>query len=162
MKSKCSTLDLERMFYYTFPQMSVWQSLKRLLMGSQKKNRKYSLTFGEFLQLQSPPKTVSKISRNGKKRVLDSHTASLFRDSKDDRYQLWLQLSPREQDVTALACLRYTNPQIAARLGLSRVTVKSYLEKVLNKMGLQNKADLRVFFAGWDFSEFERREDPHR
>jgi len=63
-------------------------------------------------------------------------------------------LSPREQYVTALTCLRYTNPQIAARLGLSVETVRTYLRKALNKLGLQNKADLRVLFASWDFSEF--------
>ena len=149
------------MFYYTFPQMSIWQSLKRLLMGSRKKRKKYSSTFGEFLQLQSPVKDASQRQRIEKKRASHSQPASLFRDSRDDRYQLWLQLSPREQDVTALACLRYTNPQIAARLGLSPKTVRSYLVNVLNKLGLQNKGDLRVFFANWDFSEFERRQDPY-
>lgn len=59
--------------------------------------------------------------------------------------------------MTALTCLRFTNPQIAARLGLSKETVKTYLQKVLNKLGLQSKADLRVVFAGWDFSAWERR-----
>jgi DNA-binding CsgD family transcriptional regulator len=149
------------MFYYTFLQMSIWQSLKRLLMGSQKK-RKYSLTFGEFLQLQSDPKAGRKASRTRKKRVTNPHTASLFRDSSDDRYQLWLQLSPREQEVTAFACLRYTNPQIAARLRLSPETVRTYLQHALGKLGLKNKTDLLLFFANWDFSEFERRGDPYR
>ena len=70
-------------------------------------------------------------------------------------------LSPREQDVTALTCLRFTNPQIAARLGLSKETVRTYLEKVLIRFNLQSKADLRVTFASWDFSEWERRKS-HR
>jgi len=42
--------------------------------------------------------------------------------------RLWDTLSRREQDVTAWACLGYTNRQIAARLGLSTDTVKSYLQ----------------------------------
>jgi DNA-binding CsgD family transcriptional regulator len=142
--------------------MSIWQSLKRLLMGSWKKSRKYSSTFGEFLQLQSPVEDASQRRRIEKKRASHSQPASLFRDSRDDRYQLWLQLSPREQEVTALACLRYTNPQIAARLGLSPGTVRTYLQHALSKLGLQNKMDLLLFFADWDFSEFERRDDPYR
>jgi DNA-binding CsgD family transcriptional regulator len=150
------------MFYYTFPQMSIWQFLKHLLMGSHKKNRKYSSTFGEFLQLQSPVKDASQRQSIEKKRASHSPSASLFRDSRDDRYQLWLQLSPREQDVTALACLRYTNPQIAARLGLSSGTVRTYLQHAIGKLGLKNKTDLLLFFANWDFSEFERRNDPYR
>jgi DNA-binding CsgD family transcriptional regulator len=150
------------MFYYTFPQMSIWQSLKRLLMGSQKKSREYSSTFGEFLQLQSNPEAAGKTNHTKKKRVSNLRTASLFRDSRDDRYQLWLQLSPREQEVTALACLRYTNPQIAARLGLSAGTVRTYVQHAIGKLGLKNKTDLLLFFANWDFSEFERRDDPYR
>jgi len=35
--------------------------------------------------------------------------------------QNWQALSGREQDVTALACRGYTNPQIAAKLGLNSV-----------------------------------------
>lgn len=116
-------------------------------MGSQQKKRKYSQVMGEFSHLP----------------LLKNKPASLVHDSNvDERYKSWASLSPREQDVTALACLRYTNPQIAARLGLSVGTVRSYLEKALSKLGLQNKADLRVYFAAWDFSEFERRKDPHR
>jgi DNA-binding CsgD family transcriptional regulator len=133
------------MFYYTFPQMSIWKILKQLWMGSRQEKRKYSQTMGELIHLQT-----------------SNQPAGLLHDSHDARRRRWDKLSPREKDVTALACLRYTNPQIAARLGISAGTVKSYLERVLSKLGLQNKADLRVYFAAWDFSEFERRKDPHR
>lgn len=139
-------LDLERMFYYTFPQMSILKILKQLWMGSQHGKRKYSYDVEDPAHLPSTIKTAS-----------PTHDSNV-----DERSKRWESLSPREQDVTALTCLRYTNPQIAARLGLSVGTVKSYLEKALSKLGLQNKADLRVYFAGWDFSEFERRKDPHR
>jgi DNA-binding CsgD family transcriptional regulator len=142
--------------------MSIWQSLKQLFMGSQKKRKKYSLTFGEFLQLQSPAKSVDETKPGRKKRASDSQAVSLFDDSAVDRYQLWLQLSPREQDVTAFACLRYTNRQIAARLGLSPETVRTYLQHAIGKLHLKNKTDLLLFFAGWDFSAFERRSDPYR
>lgn len=140
------SLDLERMFYYTFPQMSILKILKQLLMGSQHGKRKYSYDVEDTAHLPLAIKTVSPI-----------HDSNV-----DERSKRWESLSPREQDVTALTCLRYTNPQIAARLGLSVGTVRSYLEKVLGKLGLQDKTDLRVYFAAWDFSEFERRKDPHR
>lgn len=140
--------------------MSIWRLFKRWLIGLRQKRKKYSNTLGEPLRLSFINPNARK-KRNRKKIKFDSPAVSLPYDpSKDERYQRWIRLSPREQDVTALTCLRYTNPQIAARLGLSTVTVRAYLEKVLNKLGLQNKADLRVFFAPWDFSAFERR-DPH-
>jgi DNA-binding CsgD family transcriptional regulator len=126
--------------------MSILKFLKQLWMGSQHGKRKYSYDVEDLAHLQSPLRTAD----------------PSYDSNVDERSKRWVSLSPREQDVTALTCLRYTNPQIAARLGLSIGTVRSYLEKVLGKLRLQDKTDLRVFFAGWDFSDFERRKDPHR
>ena len=69
--------------------------------------------------------------------------------------QSWRALSPREQDVTALACLGYTNRQIAARLGISPETVKTHLGNVLFDFGLHSRQELRLLFSGWDFSAWE-------
>ena len=126
--------------------MSIWKLLKQLWIRSQQAKREYSYHVENLSRLQPI-----------------NNALSPAQDSKvDERSKRWESLSPREQEVTALACLRYTNPQIAARLGLSLGTVRSYLEKASGKLRLQDKTDLRVFFAGWDFSEFERRKDPHR
>ena len=70
----------------------------------------------------------------------------------DELYQLWLFLSTREQDVVALTCLGFTNDQIAFRLGLSTVTVKSYLQNVFYKLNLHSKTEVRLTFVSWDFS----------
>ena len=144
--------------------MSIWQLFKRWRAGSQqkKKKKKYSYIPGNLFQLELTQTTISE-KRKQKEQTSDSQDGNLFYDpSSDERYPLWIKLSPRERDVTALTCLKYTNPQIAARLGLSIETVRTYLENALNKLRLQNKADLRVFFAHWDFSEWERRKDPYR
>ena len=70
-------------------------------------------------------------------------------------YDRWLSLSSREQQVIALTCLGYKNDQIAFKLGLSTTTVKSYIQKVCNKLDLHSKTEIRVTFAGWDFSKFQ-------
>jgi DNA-binding NarL/FixJ family response regulator len=69
-------------------------------------------------------------------------------------YDRWLSLSFREQQVIALTCLGYKNDQIAFKLGLSTTTVKSYIQKVCNKLDLHSKTEIRLTFAGWDFSKF--------
>lgn len=69
-------------------------------------------------------------------------------------YDRWMSFSIREQQVIALTCLGYKNDQIAFKLGLRTTTIKSYIQKVCNKLGLHSKTEIRLTFVGWDFSEF--------
>lgn len=128
-------------------------------MGLRQKNKTYHFVLGNPFPIEFENLATQE---NNKNLDVDSLAVSSSHiPQHDELYQRWILLSPREQDVTALTCLRFTNPQIAARLGLSKETVKTYLQKVLNKFGLQSKADLRVMFANWDFSAWERRQS-HR
>lgn len=67
----------------------------------------------------------------------------------------WEALSPREQQVAALACLGYTNRQIASRLILSPDTVKSHMRSILHKFNIHSKSQLRQVLADWDFSTWD-------
>jgi DNA-binding NarL/FixJ family response regulator len=67
----------------------------------------------------------------------------------------WRSLSDREQYVTALTCLGYTNHQIAARLGIAPSTVATHVRNALYKFDLHSKAELRLALSGWDFSAWE-------
>ena len=73
----------------------------------------------------------------------------------DHLWRNWLSLSPREQQVTALTCLDYTNPQIAARLGLSVETIRTHSRSAQIKFNVHSKSSLRVLLSEWDFSEWE-------
>ena len=70
--------------------------------------------------------------------------------------RMWDQLTPRQQEVTALVCLGCTNQQVAARLSISPETVKSHVRAVLRRFDLHNRTELNRFFANWDFSEWDR------
>jgi DNA-binding CsgD family transcriptional regulator len=69
---------------------------------------------------------------------------------------LWHLLSLREQDVAAYTCLGFTNRHIAAHMGISQETVKSYLRNVFNKLGINSKAELRVLFADLGFEAWDK------
>ena len=64
----------------------------------------------------------------------------------------WHELTPREQEVSALACLNLTNVEIADCLFISPETVKTHLRNVLYKFNLRSKTELRQMMADWDFS----------
>ena len=68
---------------------------------------------------------------------------------------LWQSLTPREQEVTALLCLQYTNREIALRLHISPETVKTHVAHILIKLGLPNRGALREVLSGLDFSQWQ-------
>ena len=94
---------------------------------------------------RSPEEVASHLLREGLER----------RQTEDDLWQRWQSLSGREQEVAALACLGYTNKQIALRLGVSAETVKTHLHHALTKFNLRTRAELGLLLADWDFSAWD-------
>jgi predicted ATPase/DNA-binding CsgD family transcriptional regulator len=54
----------------------------------------------------------------------------------------WASLTPAEQDVVRLAADGLSNPDIGARLYMSRGTVKTHLSHVYAKLGVTNRTEL--------------------
>ena len=73
------------------------------------------------------------------------------RNASNENSLCWESLTPREQDVTALTCLGYTNVQIAYKLGLSQTTIKTHVRNILQKFRLHGKGELRLALKDWDF-----------
>jgi DNA-binding CsgD family transcriptional regulator len=76
--------------------------------------------------------------------------------AQDENWQLWLSLTPREQEITALICLNYTSRQIAARLHISTETVKTHAEHILMKFGASDRQTIRMMLNGWNFSAWDQ------
>jgi DNA-binding NarL/FixJ family response regulator len=76
--------------------------------------------------------------------------------SPEEMSNIWEILSPREQEVTALISLGYTNSEIASKLGVSFTTVKSHIRNVLAKFQMHSKTELRIALKEWDFFNWDR------
>jgi DNA-binding CsgD family transcriptional regulator len=70
----------------------------------------------------------------------------------EENLRRWRALTPREQEVSALTCLNFTNVQIADHLMISPETVKTHIRNVLAKFKLHSKNELRQNLSDWDFS----------
>jgi DNA-binding CsgD family transcriptional regulator len=81
-------------------------------------------------------------------------SALVDRQVAETHLERWRALTPRQQQVAALACLNFTNRQIAARLRISPQTVKSHMRNLLHRFDLHSKEELRQALADWDFSEW--------
>jgi DNA-binding NarL/FixJ family response regulator len=79
------------------------------------------------------------------------------RSHEDDNHLCWQSLTPREQDITAFACLGYTNRQIANRLDIGDETVKTHLTHAMEKFRVHGRAELHNRLSQWDFSTWEQQ-----
>jgi DNA-binding CsgD family transcriptional regulator len=86
-------------------------------------------------------------------------TEQLLNQALNQRYaaaetwQRWLTLTRREQQVAALASLRYTNAEIATHLGVSIDTIRSHIRNILVKFGVTSRKQLEMLLSGWNFGE---------
>jgi DNA-binding CsgD family transcriptional regulator len=144
---------MEHLFHIIIPMDLLRYLLNRLGFGQDSGPRYYELD--EPLQIlledlaqqeqRSPEETASRLLAEG----LNRHQA------ESERWRRWHTLSAREQEVAALACLGYTNKEIALRLGISAETVKTHLRNALTKFNLRTRSELGQLLSDWDFSEWE-------
>ena len=78
--------------------------------------------------------------------------AIIRRKLADENLRRWHELTPREQEVSALTCQNLTNVEIAKYLMISPETVKTHMRNVLAKFNLRRKSELRKLLEDWDFS----------
>ncbi len=133
--------------------MSLWQRLLRLF-GFSRPSR-LNLEVNEDL-IHSLQDLAQREKRTQKELAAELLSMALVqRDAAETYLRRWATLSRREQQVTALICLGYTNRQIATRLVLSQETVKTHAHNALLKLNVRNRAELRRALADWDFSAWD-------
>jgi DNA-binding CsgD family transcriptional regulator len=128
----------------------IFRLVERLGLARKPAPRKYALDDEFEITLQA---LAAQQQRSPDEVALDLLKESLSRRQVDaDLWKRWQSLSPRERQVVALTCLDFTNPQIAARLGLSVETVRTHTRNAQNKFNVNSKAALHRLLTDWDFS----------
>jgi len=132
---------------------TIWEGLLARL-GLKRTRRRQTYALDEALDI-ALVEQATKEQRSAEEYHADLVAFALAqRQAIEDLNQRWEALSAREQDVTALTCLGYTNRQIAAKLKLKPETVKGYVQKVMIKFRLHGKGELRIRLGSWDFSKW--------
>lgn len=130
--------------------MTIWQRVL-LALGYAPPTR---LEFNADEELLQSLQTIAEREQRRTGEVASELLSSALarRQVDDGLLARWGFLSSREQQVAALACLNFTNRQIAARLRITPETAKTHVRNVLRKFDLHSKAELRQALADWDFS----------
>ena len=152
-------LDIRTHVLYNMDEMKAWSRFFNFL-GSGDEPEPDSASEGRSLELDENLRNLlADVARREKRPVREVQADLLAeglarRKRHADLWQRWLTLSPREQDIAALACLGYTNRQIAFQLKLAPDTVKGYMRQVLYKFRLHSKVEMRLALGDWDFSQW--------
>jgi DNA-binding NarL/FixJ family response regulator len=80
--------------------------------------------------------------------------AAYDQDAQSWAFQCWEQLSPRQKQIAAHVCQGDSTRQIAGHLHIAQTTVKSHVEIVLRKFGINSRVALRQLLASWDLSNY--------
>lgn len=134
--------------------MSIWQRLMYWI-GLRKSPgpRYYQLSESLHISLTT---LASRENRTEQELAKDIFVAGLNQYHETfELWDTWESLTPREQEVAALVCLKYTNRQAAARLGISPETVKYHVHNVLGKYGVNSRSQLQQLLREWDFSAWK-------
>jgi len=75
--------------------------------------------------------------------------------TKNKNLRRWEELSDRQKEVAALACLGYTNSEIVTKLDISMGTVKTHIRDILRKFDVKGRHQLRHILRRWDFSGYD-------
>jgi DNA-binding NarL/FixJ family response regulator len=133
--------------------MPFWQHLLRLLGLSRPARLNLKVDRSLIQSLENLAQREQRAEKDLAAELLSM--ALVQRKTAEINLARWEALSPREQQVTALVCLGFTNRQIAEHLVLSHETVKTHVRNVLYKFDLRSKAELRQALADWDFSAWQ-------
>ena len=139
--------------------MELWQRLLALLRTMKPRSER------RYFELDAPLQAALKERADREQRPLQQLQAELLAvglanlQTSDELKRCWEKLSGREQEITALTCLGYTNRQMAARLGVSPGTVKGYMHQALVKYRASSKEQLRLLLAQWDFSAWGKPQE---
>lgn len=80
--------------------------------------------------------------------------AALEQDAQAWTLRCWERLSPRQQQIAAHICRGDSTRQIAQQLNISQTTVKTHVEIILRKFGVNNRVALRALLAPWDLTAY--------
>jgi FixJ family two-component response regulator len=71
-----------------------------------------------------------------------AHTSRDFETRTRDLRERYDALSAREKQVMSLVCAGLMNKQVAAKIGISEITVKVHRHNVMKKLGAKSLPDL--------------------
>lgn len=99
---------------------------------------------------------------HGQEFSVEDLSTMIFKNAVREHYKTnnhnvkqWDELTQRQQETAALACLGYTNAQIAEQLDISYETVKSHIKEILRKFNVRGRHQLRYMLRRWDFNGFD-------
>ena len=143
--------------------MKLWHWLRSILNRKEKPSSRFNLDIPERpIQIEhraitGPLHEIAEQEQRSVEEIANAFLSHALEEYEhlDEKLAKWNSLSSREQEVAALACMGYTNQDIADKLFISPNTVKTHIRNIQQKFNVRSKEQLRQALGDWDFRAFD-------
>lgn len=132
--------------------MNAWKIIWRDLTDWLHKKRLFAIDVDSYKTLELVAERQNRSPEEVAEQLFEQ--AALEQDTQLHVPYCWEQLSSRQKQVAAHICRGDSTRQIAAQLNIAQTTVKSHVEIVLRKFGLNSRTALRQLLALWDLNDY--------
>ncbi|MDR3577897.1 MAG: LuxR C-terminal-related transcriptional regulator [Anaerolineaceae bacterium] len=126
----------------------IWRELSNRLHGK----RAFALDVDTYKSLQLIAEREQSTPEKVATRLFEF--AMREQNVQTEAIRAWEDLTPRQKQIAAHICKRDTTRQIAAQLHITPNTVKSHVDTIMDKFGVNSRAELRQMMSPWDLSAF--------
>ncbi|HEX9018200.1 MAG TPA: LuxR C-terminal-related transcriptional regulator [Anaerolineaceae bacterium] len=132
--------------------MNAWRLILRDLKNWLRRKRIFAMDIDTYENLRLVAQRQKRSPQQVASELIEQ--AVQEQDAQSWAMRCWEQLSPRQRQIAAYVCQGDSTRQIAAHLNISQTTVKSHVEIILRKFGLNSRVALRRLLAPWDLSSY--------
>jgi RNA polymerase sigma factor (sigma-70 family) len=138
--------------FYKIKEVNAWQIIWRDLKTWLHRKRIFAMDVDAYEKLRLMAESQKRSPQEVAAQLIDQ--AACAQETQTWVLQCWERLSPRQQQISAHVCQGETTRQIAAQLNISQTTVKSHVEIILRKFGVNSRVALRGLLASWDLKNY--------
>lgn len=138
--------------FYIIRNVNDWQILWRDVKTWLHPRRIFSMDVEVYETLRLVAERQNRSPQEVASRLFDQ--AAQEQSAQSWAIQCWGQLSPRQKQIAAYVCRGDSTRQIAGQLSIAQTTVKSHVEIILRKFGVNSRGALRQLLAPWDLNSF--------
>jgi len=132
--------------------VNAWQMILQDLRNWLRRKRLFAMDVEDYQTLHLVAERQRRSPGEVASRLFEQ--AAQEQDEQSWALNCWEGLSRRQKQVAAHICRGDSTREMAVQLNIAQTTVKSHVEVILRKFGVNSRVALRVLLSPWDLNAY--------